>query len=160
MRIIFFLALTSAKRVGKMVNMRSSTAVQLSEPMDIAKNEFALADPGGDRNGVDEPVGPVKAISVDVPVADHLWLDNYAAYLNELKRLEIEALGPGVKKPKGTRQTRKSLSEEWLRAAVKTKKAEMRKRITDHIGEDFPAADDEAAVRRFVKKALALGPKK
>lgn len=141
-----------------MMIMRTGTAFQLSEPMDVAKTEFALADPADDRNGAEEPVGPVKAISVDVPIADHVWLDNYAAYLNELKRLEVEALGPGAKKPKGTRQTRKSLCEEWLRAAVKAKKAELRASITGELG-DFPAADDDAAVKRYVKRAIALAKK-
>lgn len=146
--------MTYAKRAVIIISMRSSTAVQLSEPLEVAKTEFALADPADDRHGTDEPIGPVKPISVDVPLTDHTWLDNYAAYLNELKRLELEALGPGVKKPKGSRQTRKSLCEEWLRAAVKAKKAEL-KAITLELG-DFPSADDEVAVRRYVAKALKL----
>lgn len=136
--------------------MRTSTAVQLSGPPEVAKNDFALADPGDDRLGPDDLSGvPVKAISIDVPLSEHDWMDRYAAYLNELAEQEAKAMGG--KKPKGGRTTRKSLAETAVRAWSKTKRAEMRV-ITDELG-DFPAADDEAAVTRFVKRAIALSKK-
>jgi hypothetical protein len=138
-----------------LVNMRNSTAVQLSERLGVGTLGTALADPGMEEDD-EKPTSPgvvrVKAFSIELPVDEIDWADRYAEYRNALGEAEAEEADDGSKLPK--RWSRKSLLESQLLARLRR----TRKLLDPIVAElgPLPEASDKLAMKRYAKRALAL----
>lgn len=131
--------------------MRTSTAVQLSEPPDVARNGFTVADPALDDDDL-PPLGPevrVKTISIDVPVDDLEWFECYAEYRNALV-----AVRAAKDKTKAHRQhSRKAMVERAVRKIAAVQQAKMQGHIKA-LG-PLPAADETKAMVEYAEAVLA-----
>jgi hypothetical protein len=131
--------------------MRTSTAVQLSDPPEVARTAFTVADPALDEDDV-PPLGPdalVKTISIDVPVDDLEWFEQYAEYRNAL--VAVRAAEARVKAAR--QNSRKSIIEKGVRKIAAVQRAKMAGHIKA-LG-PLPAADDKKAMEKYASQVLA-----
>lgn len=125
------------------------TSVQLPRRREVERVWVHVDQPGDSGLGV-TPTDPVERVTLHIPVADLDFIKRVARYSNALakvQKIELKA-----------QHSRKSLTEDWLKAKVSEERGKMMKVIAAH-GE-LPDPKDRKAMEKYAKRVVAAAAKK